>query len=411
MTLTTVSSDRLSTNVKNTNFTSAEKQDLTDDILPLAGQLGNRNLVINGAMKVAQRGTTSTSSGYHTVDRFKAEGSNTGQTATQSQQDVSASDTPYTLGFRKYMRIALASAGTANANANVEIQQRIEAQILANSGWNVTSSSSNITLSFWFRPSTNQTFYCYIRSYDGTGQQYAFSFTASGNNTWTKITKTIPGNSNLTIDNNTGAGLQIVLTPFYGTNYTNNLTLNQWAVIDNANYLPDMASTWLTTGTPTFDVTGVQLEVGSVATDFEHRSVHDELIRCMRYCVVYEHQLFNETLVFIGASRSSTAKFFTWPLSTPMRADPTVTRFGPTRLGMSDFTTEDATSTLTVGGVTPTTQLVQPDGPAVGGDKLTFFYSGSVSGMTNQNDAFYQLMFVSDTTSGSANKLTFDSEL
>ena len=52
MALTTVSSDRLATNVKNTNFTAAEKQDLTDDILPLAGQLGNRNLVINGAMQV-----------------------------------------------------------------------------------------------------------------------------------------------------------------------------------------------------------------------------------------------------------------------------------------------------------------------------------------------------------------------
>ena len=63
MALTTVSSDRLSTNVKNTNFTAAEKQDLTDDILPLAGQLGNRNLIINGAFQVAQRGTSSTSNG------------------------------------------------------------------------------------------------------------------------------------------------------------------------------------------------------------------------------------------------------------------------------------------------------------------------------------------------------------
>ena len=71
MALNTVSSDRLSTNVKNTNFTAAEKQDLTDDILPLAGQLGNRNLIITGAMQVAQRGTSSTSSGYQTVDRFK----------------------------------------------------------------------------------------------------------------------------------------------------------------------------------------------------------------------------------------------------------------------------------------------------------------------------------------------------
>ena len=75
MALNTVSSDRLSTNVKNTNFTSAEKQDLTDDIKPLLGSSGggNKNLIINGAMQVAQRGTSFTSvtaSAYH-LDRFQ----------------------------------------------------------------------------------------------------------------------------------------------------------------------------------------------------------------------------------------------------------------------------------------------------------------------------------------------------
>ena len=76
MALNTVSSDRLSTNVKNTNFTAAEKQDLTDDIKPLLGSSGggNKNLIINGAMQVAQRGTSSTSFGYHTVDRFQSDG-------------------------------------------------------------------------------------------------------------------------------------------------------------------------------------------------------------------------------------------------------------------------------------------------------------------------------------------------
>ena len=91
MALNTVSSDRLSTNVKNTNFTAAEKQDLTDDILPLAGQLGNRNLIINGAMQVAQRGTSSTSQGYGTVDRFQFYYAGSDQIAfTQSQ----ATDSP-----------------------------------------------------------------------------------------------------------------------------------------------------------------------------------------------------------------------------------------------------------------------------------------------------------------------------
>ena len=69
MALNTVSSDRLSTNVKNTNFTAAEKQDLTDDIKPLLGSSGggNKNLIINGAMQVAQRGTSATTNGNSTV--------------------------------------------------------------------------------------------------------------------------------------------------------------------------------------------------------------------------------------------------------------------------------------------------------------------------------------------------------
>jgi len=291
------------------------------------GQLSHRNLIINGAMMISQRATSSTSSGYQTLDRYKAEGSNTGQTATQSQQDLSSSDTPYTLGFRKYMRIALASAGTANANAGVEIQQRIEAQNIANSGWNVTSSSSNITLSFWFRPSTNQTFYGYFYSFDGTAQVYTFSFTASGNNTWTKVTKTIPGNSNLTIDNNNGAGLQFKLMAFYGTDYSNNKTLDQWAAYDGANQLPDMASTWLTTGTPTFDITGVQLEVGDTATSFEHRSLGEELSRCHRYCEVITHEQSGQRIA-LGHSEGSTESENFYPTKQVMRAIPTFTYSG-----------------------------------------------------------------------------------
>ena len=103
MALTTVSSDRLATNVKNTNFTSAEKQDLTDDIKPLLGSSGggSKNKIINGAMLVAQRGTSSTTSGYGTVDRFKVTYSGTNENPTQAQVDVASGTTPYTLGFRK----------------------------------------------------------------------------------------------------------------------------------------------------------------------------------------------------------------------------------------------------------------------------------------------------------------------
>jgi len=249
----------------------------------ITNNLSNRRLTINGDMKIAQRGTSSTSNGYKTVDRINLYQGNTGVTVTQSQQSLSSSDTPYTLGFRHFYRVALSAAATASANTEIAYYYNIEAQDLATSGWNYTSSSSNITLSFWFRCSTNQTFYCYLQSKDGTEQSYAFSFTASGNNAWTKITKTFIGDSNITINNDNGNGLTISFVPFFGTDLTNNKTLNTWSAFDAANRLPDMASTWLTAGASTFDLTGLQLEVGSVATDFEHRSFAQELELCKRY--------------------------------------------------------------------------------------------------------------------------------
>ena len=97
MALNTVSSDRLSTNVKNTNFTAAEKQDLTDDIKPLLGSSGGgrKNLIINGAMQVAQRGTSSTAVGYKTVDRMYGGYANTDEAPTFTKADIGSTDAPY----------------------------------------------------------------------------------------------------------------------------------------------------------------------------------------------------------------------------------------------------------------------------------------------------------------------------
>ena len=249
------------------------------------GGLSHRNLLINGAMNIAQRYTSSTSHPAYGADRFRwGFGNHSAGTVTASQQSLTSSDTPYTLGFRKYTRLALGQAGTAAANTYINLTYKAEAQDVANSGWNYTSTSSYITISFWFRASTNQTFVGEFQSKDGTAQAYSFTFTASGNNTWTKITKTIPGGSNLQIDNDNGGGFDFRWYVFYGTDYsTSGHTLDQWGPYSGSDIVPDMASTWLTTGASTFDVTGVQLEVGDTATTFEHRSFGDELARCQRY--------------------------------------------------------------------------------------------------------------------------------
>jgi len=257
----------------------------------ITNNLSNRNLILNGAFQIAQRSTSSTTNGYGSVDRWKLDSSNITHNSTKSQQSLSSSDTPYTLGFRKFARIALSQAGVVATNSYVEFQQKIEAQNISNSGWNYTSSSSFITVQFWFRCSTNQTFYAWVTSTDGTNKRFTFSFTASGNNAWTKITKTIPGASGIQIDDNNEEGFNFVIAPFYGTDYTGSVSLDTWVTKNDATHSPDYASTWLTAGASTFDVTGVQLEVGSVATDFEHRSYGQELQLCKRYYEQFEPQL------------------------------------------------------------------------------------------------------------------------
>ena len=244
----------------------------------------NKNIIINGAMQVAQRGTSSTAADYATVDRFRPFHNGTDEAPTQAQVELSSSDTPYSSGFRFALKITngnqTSGAGTADV---IEFATRLEAQDLATSGWNYTSTSSFITLSFWVKSSVAQNFYGQLVTTDGTSQNYPFETGSLSADTWTKITKTIPGNSNLTFNNNVEKGIDIKWILFRGTDTTGSVSLNAWAANNNSVRVPNNTSTWYTTNNATFEITGVQLEVGSVATDFEHLSFADDLRKCQRY--------------------------------------------------------------------------------------------------------------------------------
>ena len=245
----------------------------------------NKNLIINGAMNVAQRSASSTANGYGSVDRFAVYNQSTNEAPTQEQADVASGTTPYTLGFRKAIKVTNGNQ-TAGAGGNdlVAIDYTIEAQDIANSGWNYNSASSYITVSFWIKSSVAQNFKCYLRSMDGNQQQYPFETGSLSADTWTKITKTIPGHANLTFNNDNGQGFQINILAFYGTGGTDNsVTENAWGAYSATARMKDNTSTWYTTNDATLEITGLQLEVGSVATDFEHRSYAQELALCQRY--------------------------------------------------------------------------------------------------------------------------------
>ena len=251
----------------------------------ITNNLSNRNLIINGAMQVWQRGTSSTTDGYGSVDRFSVKSSGADEAPTHAQVNVASGTTPYTLGFRKALKITNGNQTSGAGAADwMEIGYKIEAQDIANSGWNYLSTSSYITLSYWVKSSVAQTFYGYMFNRDGTIRSYPWSTGSLSADTWTKVTKTIPGYTGLQFDNNNGAGLEIYFPLFNGTDMTNNSrSLNSWATHDGAAQTPDQTSTWYTTNDSTFEITGVQLEVGDYATDFEHRSYGDELARCQRY--------------------------------------------------------------------------------------------------------------------------------
>ncbi len=292
----------------------------------ITNNLSNRNLIINGAMQVAQRGTSSTTANtYSTVDRNQIRTSGVDEAPTIAQVDVASGTTPYTLGFRKAFKITNGNqTGGAGAADYIWWDHRLEAQDIANSGWNYTSSSSYITLSFWIKSSVAQTFKGYLRAIDGTSQQYPFETGSLTADTWTKITKSIPGNSNLTFDNNNEMGLQINILAFYGTDVTDNsVTENAWSAFASSARMKDNTSTWYTTNDATLEITGLQLEVGSVATDFEHRSYGEELSLCQRYYFNTGGYTYGGSSFHVNGADTADA-YGSARFPTTMRANPTI---------------------------------------------------------------------------------------
>ena len=283
---------------------------------------GRRNLIINGAMQVAQRGESSTATtGINVCDRWRVNGAFHSWTTTQNT--LTSSDTPYAYGFRTSLKTENTSAGT-NVSSYQLWRHQIEAQNVAQSGWDHTNPNSYLTLSFWVKSSLAGTYYYHIRTEDGTSQMYISSITLSSN-VWKKVELTFPGNSNITVNNDNGSGLNLNWYVHLGTTYSNNSSsLETWLAYDGGAQTPDYSQDWGNTAGATWEMTGIQLEVGDTATPFEHRSYAEELLACQRYYVQSvpgsrsAPDQTNEMLFGRGES------YVSWTYPVLMRATPTV---------------------------------------------------------------------------------------
>jgi hypothetical protein len=288
-------------------------------------------LIINGDMAVAQRSSSTvaqaddSNEGFATVDRFMLKfGNNAGGTITTSR------DTTAPTGFGQSVKLNVTSADTSVAATHiVEFTQPIEAQVIRNSGWNYTSSSSYITLSFQIRSSKTGTYCVYFQTLDGTSYMYTAEYTISSADTWEQKVITVPGNSNLQFDNDANVGFRVgfilaVGSSRYGTagSWT---TGSAYGTSNNVNFLDSTDNIAY--------ITGVQLEVGQFTSStlpaFQHESFGDNYRRCQRYCYQISGDGSNATdLTQITGTGGAGFGVFRFPVQ--MRASPSQTDSGIT---------------------------------------------------------------------------------
>jgi hypothetical protein len=253
----------------------------------LSGNINFRNIVINGDMSIAQRSTSVasiTTNGYYTADRCFLGLTGAG-TWTQSQ----STDVPTGEGFATSLKMDNTTAnGSLSAGDSCIIQQRIEGQNLQyiKKG---TASAISLTVSFWIKATKTGTNICELYDTDNT-RQISASYTVNTTNTWEKKTVTFAGDTTGTLGNDNGGSLTLLFWLAAGTNFTSGTLNTSWNSATNANRAVGQVNNADSTSNDWY-ITGVQLEAGTTASDFEFLPVDVNLRRCFRYFQDYSQSV------------------------------------------------------------------------------------------------------------------------
>ena len=236
-----------------------------------------KNIIINGDMSIAQRATSQssvTTIGYYTCDRFQWIADY--GTVTLSQDTT----VPSGQGFAKSYKVDVTTAGTVSSGGYVLVRQKIEGQNLQylKKG---TSNAKSLTLSFWIQSTKTGTYIAELYDADNN-RQISKAYTVSSSNTWEKKTLTFAGDTSGAFGNDNGGSLFLNLYLSAGTDYTSGTLNTSWAASVNVNRVVGQVNAQDNASNNIY-FTGVQLEAGTTASDFEFLPHDVNLKRCMRY--------------------------------------------------------------------------------------------------------------------------------
>ena len=292
--------------------------------IPSAGFQDNvkfRNILINGSLDISQRSTSTssiTSTGYHTVDRWQTNISSMG-TWTQSQSTT----VPSGQGFAKSLKMDCTTADASpSAGDQVVIEQKVEGQNLQYLNFG-NSSAKSLTLSFWVRSNKTGT-YCASLFNNDQSKWFSKQYTISSADTWEKKTLTYAGDTSNAFNNDNGTSLRCRFWLGAGSTYTSGTITSTWTTESgNESSLASGQVNLADSTSNEWYITGVQLEAGTTASDFEFLPVDVNLQRCLRY--YQEPNKGYRMDNYVANCYNTTTAYGQTTLSVPMRTEPSVT--------------------------------------------------------------------------------------